>query len=229
MGVGGIVGQAAFIPVASSMSVVAPILAIQALGTAVTLHQFKQVDQKLDAVKDAVDTAIARNEATHAGELLAGSRIVDEVYQQYQEAGEFSNDMLVRLALAEREVRRLAERFRFLVDAHAVGSVDVISDVRRANYDVHSSLLASFLGLRIAYLRVCVDMQENPKSVATSVQRLKDEISADVDFGTKRATGPPNCARRLRSARSSLATCTGRRRRFRSSQEAEVQQHTSSS
>jgi hypothetical protein len=182
MGVNGIVAQAPFIAVASSLPVVAPIMAMQALNAIVMLQQFKQVDRKLNAIKGSIDIAIARAEATHAGELLTAAEIVDEVYRQYEQAGSFSNDMLIRLALAEHDARRLAERFRFLVNTHAIGDIDDIADVQRANYDAHSAMLGSFLDLRIAYLRVCVDMQENPKSLDYSLDQLKDKIRSGTDF-----------------------------------------------
>ena len=182
MGAGGIVAQAPFIAVASSLPVVAPILAMQALNTAVMMQQFKQVDRKLDTIKSTLDRAIARIEATHAGELLAASRIIDDVYRQYGLEGAFSNDMLVRLALAERDVRALAARFRQLIEARGVTNVKDLSEVRQANYDAHSAMLGSFLDLRIAYLRVCVDMQENPKSVDSSMELLKSTIDDGVEF-----------------------------------------------
>jgi hypothetical protein len=196
MGAGGIVAQAPFIAVASSLPVVAPIMAIQALSTAVMLQQFQQVDRKLDLIKNTVDKAIARSEATYAGELLTASDIVDEVYRQYELAGSFSNDMLIRLALAEHDARRLGERFRFLVDTHDISDVDDIADVQRANYDAHSAMLGSFLELRIAYLRVCVDMQENPKFLESSVGQMKDTIRSAVDFWQKLV----NRSEELRSA-----------------------------
>lgn len=182
MGVNGIVSQAPFIAVASSLPVVAPLMAMQALNAIVMLQQFEQVDRKLDAIKGTIDKAIARSEATHAGELLTASDIVNEVYRQYEETGSFSNDMLIRLALAERDARRLTERFRFLVETHANSDVDDIADVQRANYDAHSAMLGSFLDLRIAYLRVCVDMQENPKSLESSLAQLKEKIRTGADF-----------------------------------------------
>lgn len=182
MGAGGIVAQAPFIAVASSLPVVAPLMAMQAMSTVMMLQQFHKMDRKLDAIKGALDTAIARAEATHAGELAAASFVVDEVYHQYNDAGRFSHDMLIRMALAEHDVRRLTERFRYLVDGYQIESIDNIDDVQRANYDAHSAMLASFLDVRIAYLRVCVDMQENPKSMPFSVDQLKTKIREGVEF-----------------------------------------------
>lgn len=182
MGAGGIVAQAPFVAVASSLPVVAPVLAIQALNTAVMMQQFKQVDRKLDTIKNTLDKVIARIEATHAGELLAASRIVDDVYSQYSLEGSFSHDMLVRLALAERDVRALGARFRQLVEARDATNIEDVAEVPQANCDAHSAMLASFMELRISYLRVCVDMQENPKSVVSSMERLKTGIDDGIDF-----------------------------------------------
>lgn len=182
MGASGIVSQAPFIAVASSLPVVAPVVAVQALNTAVMMQQFKQVDRKLDTIKSTLDEAIARIEATHAGELLAASRIVDDVYRQYSLEGSFSNDMLVRLALAERDVRALAARFRQLVEARSTANVDDHGKIRQANYDAYSAMLASFVELRVSYLRVCVDMQENPKSVTSSMEQLKSVIDDEIVF-----------------------------------------------
>ena len=182
MGAGGIVAQAPFIAVASALPVVAPLMAMQALNAVMMLQQFNKLDRKLDAIKGALDSVIARAEATHAGELAAASVVVDEVYRQYNDAGEFSNDMLIRMALAEHDVRRLTERFRYLVEAYKIDDIDDIDDVQRANFDAHSAMLSSFLDVRIAYLRVCVDMQENPKSLPTSVEQLKMKIRSGVEF-----------------------------------------------
>lgn len=182
MGASGIVGQAAFIPVATSLPVVAPILAIQTLNTAVMMQQFRQVDRKLDVVKNTLDKAIARIEATHAGELLSASRMVDEVYTQYTFEGAFSQDMLVRLALAERDINSLSFRFRQLVDSRNSTDIDDIGAIQQANYDAQSAMLASFMELRISYLRVCVDMQENPNSVNVSLERLKNVIDDGIVF-----------------------------------------------
>jgi hypothetical protein len=182
MGVGGIVAQAPFIAVASSIPVVAPLMAMQAMNAIVMLQEFKQVNRKLDIIKGTIDVAITRAEATHAGELLTASDVVNEIYRQYEISGIFSNDMLIRLAIAEHDARRLAERFRFLVESHSLADINEIADVQRANYDAHSAMLGSFLDLRIAYLRVCVAMQENPKALDESLNLLKTKIKSGTEF-----------------------------------------------
>jgi hypothetical protein len=150
-----------------------------ALNTVITMKQFKEVNRKLDELMSILKTAFARSEATHTAELIAASAIVDEIDRQYELEGSFSHDMLIRLAFAEHDVRKLAERFRYLVETHPVTEVENIAET---NFDVRSAILASFLDLRVAYLRLCVDAQENPKSVGSSTEQLKRKISADVKF-----------------------------------------------
>lgn len=182
MGANGIVAQAGFIPVAASLPVVAPIIAMQAIQTAIILQQFAKIDRKLDDIKSTLDAALARSEATHAGELVAASDMVDEVYRQYELTGSFSPDMLIRLALAERDLRALSQRFRLLLDGQTIASIEDLAGASRADYDAYSAILSSFLELRVTYLRVCVDMQENPKAATATVERLKKKIADGIEF-----------------------------------------------
>lgn len=81
-------------------------------------------------------------------------------------------------------MRALAVHFRHLVEAHQDMKVEEPEQVQQANYDAHSAMLSSFLDLWISYLRVCVDMQENPKSVESTVERLKSKIDQSTTFWT---------------------------------------------
>ncbi|WP_282859944.1 hypothetical protein [Pseudoclavibacter helvolus] len=182
MGAGGIVAQAPFIAVASSLPVVAPLMVMQALSTAVMMREFKKVDRKLDIIKSTLDQVLARIEATHAGELLAASHAVDDVYRQYVDGGDFSTDMLIRLGIAERDVRALTARFTQLVHARESSEGADLAEIQRGNYDAHSAMLASFVELRIAYLRVGIDVQENPRSVQGSMEHLKEALDDSIQF-----------------------------------------------
>lgn len=182
MGPHGIIRNAPFIPVASALPTVLPIIALQALTTAMMMQQFQAVDRKLDVIKNILDTVIARAEATHAGELLSASAVLDEIYRQYELEAEFSQDMLIRMSLAERDVRALAVRFRHLAESHRDINVEEPDQVQQANYDVRSAMLSSVQDLRVSYLRVCVDMQENPKSVTSTVELLKTKLDESITF-----------------------------------------------
>ena len=177
MGAQGIVAQAPFIAVASSIPVVAPLMVMQALSSIVLLQQFSAMDKKLDAIKGSIDKMLARQEVTKVAELFAAVNIVDEIYLQYDQAGRFSTDMLIRLALAERDALILSRRYEMLENSEAKNST--ANDF--ANFDTFCTMLASFLNLRVKYLRTSVDIQENPQFVQRSSESfaalLKDAIN----------------------------------------------------
>ena len=176
MEAGKFAGQAKFLPVASSIPVVAPVMAIQALTSVAMMQQFSAMDKKLDAIKGSIDKMLARQEVTKIAELLAAVNIVDEIYMQYNQNGCFSTDMLVRLALAERDAMILSKRYEILENSETPD----INTNNFANYDTYCTMLASFLNLRVKYLRTCVDIQENPQFVQCSSKNfsslLKDNI-----------------------------------------------------
>jgi len=175
MGPGGIMKHAGFLPVSGSFSVVAPLMAMQALTTVAMLQQLSAMDKKLDAIKGSIDKMMARQEATKVAELFAAVRVVDEIYAQYGQAGRFSTDMLIRLALAERDAAILSRRYEMLENASDADANGFDS------YDTYCTMLASFLNLRVKHLRTCVDVQENPQFVQRSSEGfrtlLKDNIT----------------------------------------------------
>lgn len=169
MGSSGIVGQAAFLPVASSIPVVAPLMAMQVISSVVMLQQFNSIDKKLNKIKGSIDKMIARQEVTKVAELLAAVAMVDEIFLQFGQTGYFSIDQLIRLALAERETMVLVRRYQMLKEP----GVNNSSTNDYVNYDTYCTMLASFLNLRVKYLRTCVDVQENPQFIRHSSKNFE--------------------------------------------------------
>jgi hypothetical protein len=180
-GAHGIVAQAPFIAVASSIPVVAPLMVMQALSTIVLLQQFSTMDKKLDAIKGSIDKMLARQEVTKVAELFAAVNIVDEIYLQYGQTGRFSTDMLIRLALAERDALMLSRRYEMLENSETRNST--ANDF--ANYDTFCTMLASFLNLRVKYLRTSVDIQENPQFVQRSSESFATLLKDDINLWDK--------------------------------------------
>ena len=174
MGPHGIVAQAGFLPVASSVPVVAPLMAMQALSAVIMLQQFSAMDKKLDAIKGSIDKMLARQEATKVAELFAAAQMVDEIYAQYGQTGQFSTDMLIRLALAERDAAILSRRYEMLGNSSSTDAEGF------DNYDTYCTMLASFLNLRVKHLRTCVDVQENPQFVQHSSESFKTLLKENI-------------------------------------------------
>jgi hypothetical protein len=169
--------QAPFIPLASSIPVVAPLMALQTLSTIIIIQQFSIIDKKIDTIKDTMTKMLARQEVTKVAELFSAFGIVDEIYLQYEKIGKFSTDMLIRLALAERDALILSKRYEMLENSK---DGDESAD-SYADYDTYCTMMSSFLNLRVKYLRTCVDIQENPQFVRHSSDNfnttLKDSIN----------------------------------------------------
>lgn len=174
---GKIVGAAPFKLVASSVPVVAPLMAMQVLNSVVMLQQFDAMDKKLDAIKGSIDKMIARQETTKIAELFAAVQIADEIYLQYGQSGSFSTDMLIRLALAERDASILSRRYEMLEKSETDSSTN-----EYANIDTYCTILASFLNLRIKYLRTSVDIQENPQFVKHSSENFKALLKNNIEL-----------------------------------------------
>ncbi|GHU55277.1 hypothetical protein FACS1894132_11150 [Clostridia bacterium] len=176
MGATGIIAQAPFIPIASSLPVVGPIIAMQALSSIVILQQFNALHKKLDSIRESIDKVLIRQEATIVGELFSAVSITDEIYEQYSKSGSFSTDMLVRLALTERDAIRLSVRYNILEN---------MQDDNNTNSDIYLMVLASFLHLRVKYLRTCVNLQENPSFMKHSSESFKETLHDNLSLWNK--------------------------------------------
>jgi len=188
-----IVRQAAFIPVAASLPVVAPIIAVQVMSTAAILHQISAINKKLDTIKQAIDEILIRQEASVVGELLFAVQTVDELYSQYTQTGKFSTDMLIRLALSEREAMKLSVRYSMLDDSSSSSFSDT---------DTYLRVLTSFLYLRVKYLRTCVDLQENPEFAKTSTDSFIETLNEDMEFWSKLLKKPSDLQEEIKRAKN---------------------------
>jgi len=171
----GLPAIATLIPVAkAAIPIVAPLMAMHTLYSVAMLQEFNTMDKKLDEIKGSIDKMIARQEVTKVAELFAAVQIVDEIYLQYGQAGSFSTDMLIRLALAERDAMRLSRKYEMLTD-----------DTDASGYsssDTFCAMLSSFLNLRIKYLRTCVDIQENPQFVQQSSEGFSALLKYSINL-----------------------------------------------
>ncbi|MDN6011801.1 MAG: hypothetical protein L0I37_12195, partial [Lactococcus lactis] len=168
---GRIVGQSGFIPVAASLPIVAPLIAMQAMSTIAIMEQFKVVNKKLDIIQKEMNQILLRQEITSIADLSSAIDIVDELYTQHSTIGHFSQDMIIRLALVERDAGKLKARYEIL------DSINESTASEYKNSDAYFTLLSSLLLLRIKYLRLCLDTQENPEFIKYS----KDNFQKILD------------------------------------------------
>uniref|UniRef100_UPI0034DD2EAD hypothetical protein n=1 Tax=Lactococcus sp. TaxID=44273 RepID=UPI0034DD2EAD len=149
----------------------APLIAMQAMSTIAIMEQFKVVNKKLDIIQKEMNQILLRQEITNIAELSSAIDIVDELYTQHSTIGHFSQDMIIRLALVERDAGKLKARYEIL------DSINESTASEYKNSDAYFTLLSSLLLLRIKYLRLCLDTQENPEFIKYS----KDNFQKILD------------------------------------------------
>ncbi|MFW3579284.1 hypothetical protein ACN9KL_12780 [Vagococcus fluvialis] len=167
---GRIVGQSGFIPVAASLPIVAPIIAMQAMNTLVIMEQFKVVNKKLDVIQKELDHILLRQEITSIADLSSAIDVVEELYDQHST---FNNRLLFprydySLSLSRKRRWKVKTRYEIL------DSINENTASEYKNSDAYFTLLSSLLLLRIKYLRLCLDTQEHPEFIKQSTENFQN-------------------------------------------------------
>ena len=176
MGAGGIVAQAPFIPVAASMPVVAPLALMGVVNTAVTMRQFQAVNAKLDTIANSLTNLLVRVDITQIAGLIAASKTLGDITEEYGEVGHFTPSMTARFAVAEQSLAAVAQRQELLLlsaESRALDTDTPIDDVIR---DVNAAGLAYITEVQVHALHVALALQECPALVTKRTQQLTECI-----------------------------------------------------
>lgn len=177
MGAGGIVAQAPFIPIAASLPVVAPLALMGVVNTAVTMRQFQAVNAKLDTLANTLTNLLVRVDITQIAGLIAASKTLGDITEEYGELGHFTPAMIARFAVAEQALMAVARRQEMLLlsaESRALDTEVPIDDVIR---DVNAAGLAYITEVQVHALHLALALQESPARVATRAQQLTECIA----------------------------------------------------
>ena len=177
IGAGGIVAQAPFIPVAASLPVVAPLALMGVVNTAVVMRQFQAVNAKLDAIANTLTDLLVRADITQIAGLIAASKTLGDITEEYGELGHFTPSMIARFAVAEQTLEATARRQELLLlsaESRALDTDTPIDDVIR---DVNAAGLAYITEVQVHALRVALALQESPALVTKRTQQLTECIA----------------------------------------------------
>lgn len=163
MGTSGIIAQAPFLPVAGAlMPVVAPLIAFQALSTITIMKQFEVVNEKLDKIQDTLNTILQRDEATYVGEVISASNRIADIENQFSVCNQFTEDMIIRLALLEDKINPIFERYNYLYKNQTINSSMSFTDLKLKQTDAFMAIITSILDIRIDLLKMKLNIQNNP-------------------------------------------------------------------
>ncbi len=181
MGAGGIVAQAPFIPVAASLPVVAPLALMGVVNTAVTMRQFQAVNAKLDTIATTLTNLLVRTDITQIAGLIAASKTLGDITEEYGELGHFTPSMTARFAVAEQALEAVARRQELLLlsaESRALDTDTPIDDVIR---DINAAGLAYITEVQVHALHVALALQESPALVTKRTQQLTECIAHTND------------------------------------------------
>ena len=181
MGAGGIVAQAPFIPVAASLPVVAPLALMGVVNTAATMRQFQAVNAKLDTIANSLTNLLVRVDITQIAGLIAASKTLGDITEEYGELGHFTPSMTARFAVAEQSLAAVARRQELLLlsaESRALETDTPIEDVIR---DVNAAGLAYITEVQVHALHVALALQECPALVTKRAQQLRERIAHTND------------------------------------------------
>jgi hypothetical protein len=173
MDAGKIIRHAPFISAQGAiLPIAAPIIAYQALQTAVILKEFDVVKKKLDSIQDAVTGLAYTLEVEAFGRLMCIMDITKSLAEEYAYTKRFTFGMLSRLALLEFEGGSLFNRYEFKYrrDMQQLMMPKPVCD--ELIQDTYGMVLSSIANLQIDELRLKAVMQEEPEYLECAKSKL---------------------------------------------------------
>lgn len=193
MGAGGIVAQAPFIALKGAiMPVVAPLLVFQAITTVMLLERFEKINEKLISIEKSINRVLQRQEATLIGEILSAYSRLDNLEKEFRISNQFTDEMIIRLALLEDKVNPILERYKYLYEARDIDNYLEGEDAKYKQFDAHLVIILTMLDLRVDVLRIKLTIQENPAFMNENVKILVQKVEryqklwSDIESSPKR-------------------------------------------
>ena len=184
MGSSGIVAQAPFIPVAGASMQVAPLIAFQALSTIQIMKQSEEVNKKLNLIQNTVNTIMQRNEATFVGEVISAANRIGELETQFSICNQFTEDMIVRLAILEDKVNPLFERYNYLYKSQNLDERTTPEQLNIKETDAYMAIVISILDIRIDLLKMKLNIQNNPGFIKDAANNFAEKIDVYQNLWT---------------------------------------------
>jgi hypothetical protein len=177
----------------------APIVAWQILHAVAGVSQLQKINARLDSLQRGIERLTFRQQARTLGQLAAAVATLEDLSEQFRASGSFSNDMIVRLALADRDIQSALAEQRFLVQRFEELASRLVRDTSgkegavKANQILKEEATEFLLDAKIlttaskasllssqAWLRH--DLEHNPRNVGRRLKDLEQEIEEARDI-----------------------------------------------
>jgi hypothetical protein len=153
-----------------------------------------RINARLDSLQRGLERLTFRQQAKTMGQLLAAIATLEDLSEQFRPSGAFTNDMLVRLALADRDIHACLAEQRFLVGRFGQLSSKILESSKGKAGAVSANSL-----LKEEALEFMLDARILTTASKAALLSSQAWIRHDLKHNS------PNVPRRLRGLQSELA------------------------
>lgn len=118
---------------ASCTPIVAPVVAFQVIHVLAGVQQMRSIDERLACLQRTMEEMIFRHQATSCGKLYAAIECMNDLESEYLAIGHFSDDMTMRLIIAERDLRTVAAEQQAVIHRFSERSEKLVSETQGRN------------------------------------------------------------------------------------------------
>ena len=173
MGATGIVRQAPFVAAGGAIvPVVAPVVLFAAISAMVICARVDKLQESVEQLAGWVQELLAQGFAEDCGILVSALERVQDISEEFDRSGRFTDEIKIRLALAERDLNVLHHKYQILTEQVVHDRVAVDLAVLRTRLFALSSLA----DIQVDRLRLLLAVQSNPVDVTRRVFTLDSKI-----------------------------------------------------
>lgn len=173
MGPGGIIAQAPFVAASGAiLPVVAPVMLFMTVSSMMTCARLDQVQASLDQLAKAVEQLLVRQTADDYATLVSAMGRLRDLSEEFDGCRRFTDEMRIRLALAEKDLNVLHHKYAFLLKRPVASELDA----NLAPSDVEFFTAASLADIQIDRLRLKLALQDNPDDAYRRISTLNAKM-----------------------------------------------------
>ena len=177
-GGGQIVGQAPFIAASTAiLPVVLPVMFFMTVSSMMMSVRFDRLQSSLDRLAGMIREALKREVAEDYGEVLSAIGRLQDISFEFDESKRFTDEMKIRLALVERDLGAVHQKYSILIGESLSGAVGATA-VELAPIDQHLYALSGVASIYVDRQRLRLALQDNPDDLARSVGALNAKVQS---------------------------------------------------
>ncbi|MBA4252042.1 MAG: hypothetical protein C0425_11040 [Chlorobiaceae bacterium] len=193
-----IAGQLRFNPV-SAAKIVTPMIVWQIMNALAGVSHLAKINTKLEQVNRGIEKLALRKQVRTMAELSAAIATLEDISMQFKLSGKFSQDMIIRLSLADRDIQTALAEQRFMVQRFDEMSKQIIvhSKGKKGAYSANQILKeetteflldariltsAAKASLLSSHAWLSHDLEHNPFNVSKRMKDIKTEMSNAISY-----------------------------------------------